>query len=33
VLYLERYEPSYVEITRTGTWKLGDGPDAGWEED
>ena len=27
-----RYEPFYVGITRTGAWKLCDGPDAHWED-
>jgi D-alanine--(R)-lactate ligase len=27
----EKYEPLYVGITRSGTWKLCDGPGAGWE--
>jgi D-alanine---(R)-lactate ligase len=27
----ERYEPFYVGITRSGAWKLCDGPDADWE--
>jgi D-alanine---(R)-lactate ligase len=31
-LDLEKYEPFYVGITRGGTWKLCDGPDAAWEE-
>ena len=26
-----RYEPTYVGITRTGVWKLCDGPSADWE--
>jgi D-alanine---(R)-lactate ligase len=30
-LDLEKYEPFYVGITKTGAWKLCDGPDAGWE--
>lgn len=28
----EKYEPFYVGITKTGAWKLCDGPDAGWED-
>ena len=31
-LDLERYEPFYVGITRSGTWKLCDGPGASWED-
>jgi D-alanine--(R)-lactate ligase len=27
----EKYEPFYVGITRSGAWKLCDGPDTGWE--
>lgn len=27
----EKYEPFYVGITRSGVWKLCDGPDADWE--
>lgn len=30
-LDLERYEPFYVGITRSGAWKLCDRPDADWE--
>ncbi len=30
-LDLEKYEPFYIGITRSGTWKLCDGPDAGWD--
>jgi D-alanine---(R)-lactate ligase len=30
-LDLEKYEPLYVGITRSGTWKLCDGPQAEWE--
>src|SRR4051794_3213080 len=26
-----KYEPFYVGITKSGTWKLCDGPDAEWE--
>ena len=32
-LDLERYEPFYIGITRSGAWKLCDGPDANWEND
>ena len=27
----EKYEPFYIGITKTGSWKLCDGPDADWE--
>jgi D-alanine---(R)-lactate ligase len=27
----ERYEPFYIGITKSGAWKLCDGPDADWE--
>jgi D-alanine--(R)-lactate ligase len=30
-LDLEKYEPFYIGITRSGSWKLCDGPDAEWE--
>lgn len=30
-LDLERYEPFYVGITTSGTWRLCEGPDAAWE--
>ncbi|MET8626428.1 D-alanine--(R)-lactate ligase VanA-Sc [Kitasatospora sp. NPDC004669] len=30
-LDLEKYEPFYIGITRSGAWKLCDGPDAEWE--
>jgi len=30
-LDIEKYEPFYVGITKSGTWKLCDGPDAEWE--
>jgi D-alanine---(R)-lactate ligase len=30
-LDLERYEPFYIGITKSGAWKLCDGPDADWE--
>ena len=30
-LDLEEYEPFYVGITKSGDWKLCDGPDANWE--
>ena len=30
-LDLDRYEPFYVGITRTGEWRLCDGPAPGWE--
>ncbi|MCC3765861.1 D-alanine--(R)-lactate ligase [Glycomyces sp. TRM65418] len=29
----ERYEPIYIGITRSGAWKLCDGPGEGWEDD
>src|SRR5689334_20112133 len=32
-LDLERYEAFFVGITRSGAWKLCDGPTAGWESD
>lgn len=28
----ERYEPFYIGITKSGAWKLCDGPEADWEE-
>lgn len=28
----DRYEPVWVGITRTGTWRLCDGPDGDWDE-
>src|SRR3954454_2672002 len=31
-LDLAKYEPFYVGITTSGAWKLGDGPEPGWEE-
>jgi D-alanine---(R)-lactate ligase len=31
-LDLERYEPFYVGISRTGAWKLCDGPHADWDD-
>ena len=31
-LDLEKYQPFYVGITRSGAWKLCDGPDLNWEE-
>src|SRR4030081_1503762 len=27
----EKYEPFWIGITKSGAWKLGDGPDANWE--
>jgi D-alanine---(R)-lactate ligase len=30
-LDLEKYEPFYIGITRSGAWRLCDGPDADWE--
>jgi D-alanine--(R)-lactate ligase len=30
-LDLEKYEPFYIGITKSGDWKLCDGPDAQWE--
>lgn len=30
-LDLEKYEPFYIGITKTGTWKLCDGPNANWD--
>src|SRR5919199_1561416 len=30
-LDIEKYEPFYIGITRSGAWKLCDGPDADWE--
>ena len=30
-LDVEKYEPVYIGITRSGAWKLCDGPDAHWE--
>src|ERR671923_1109376 len=27
----DKYEPFYIGITKSGAWKLCDGPDAGWE--
>jgi D-alanine--(R)-lactate ligase len=31
-LDLEKYEPFYIGITRSGAWKLCDGPDTDWED-
>ncbi|HEV7567313.1 MAG TPA: D-alanine--(R)-lactate ligase [Microbacteriaceae bacterium] len=31
-LDLDKYEPFYLGITKSGAWKLCDGPDAGWED-
>ncbi len=31
-LDLKRYEPFYIGITKSGAWKLCDGPDANWED-
>ncbi|WP_026257131.1 D-alanine--(R)-lactate ligase [Actinopolymorpha alba] len=31
-LDLEKYEPFYIGITKSGAWKLCDGPDVGWED-
>jgi D-alanine--(R)-lactate ligase len=31
-LDLKKYEPFYIGITRSGTWKLCDGPHANWED-
>lgn len=28
----DRYEPVFIGITRDGRWRLGDGPDPGWED-
>lgn len=28
----DKYEPFYIGITRSGAWKLCDGPDPGWDE-
>ena len=28
----EKYEPFYIGITKSGAWKLCDGPDANWED-
>jgi D-alanine--(R)-lactate ligase len=30
-LDIEKYEPFYIGITKSGTWKLCDGPDTDWE--
>jgi D-alanine--(R)-lactate ligase len=30
-LDIEKYEPLYIGITKSGAWKLCDGPDANWE--
>src|ERR1700677_331478 len=30
-LDVERYEPFYIGITKSGAWRLCDGPDANWE--
>ncbi|MDT3442885.1 MULTISPECIES: D-alanine--(R)-lactate ligase [unclassified Pseudofrankia] len=30
-LDVEKYEPFYIGITKSGAWKLCDGPDAAWE--
>jgi D-alanine---(R)-lactate ligase len=32
VLDTEKYEPFWIGITRSGAWKLCDGPDADWED-
>ncbi|MGP4052056.1 D-alanine--(R)-lactate ligase VanA-Sc [Streptomyces sp. 2A115] len=32
-LDIEKYEPFYIGITKSGAWKLCDGPDADWEND
>src|SRR3954468_23940318 len=29
----QKYEPFYVGITRSGAWRLCDGPDTDWEND
>lgn len=31
-LDLDKYEPLYIGITRSGDWRLCDGPDVGWED-
>lgn len=31
-LDLEKYEPFYIGITKSGAWMLCDGPDIGWED-
>lgn len=31
-LDLDKYEPSYIGITRSGAWKLCEGPGPGWED-
>jgi len=31
-LDLEKYEPFYIGITKSGEWMLCDGPDVGWED-
>jgi D-alanine--(R)-lactate ligase len=31
-LDLEKYEPFYIGITKTGAWKLCDGPEGNWED-
>jgi D-alanine---(R)-lactate ligase len=31
-LNLEKYDPLYIGITKSGTWKLCDGPHANWED-
>lgn len=31
-LDLDKYEPFYIGITKSGAWTLCDGPDAGWED-
>jgi D-alanine--(R)-lactate ligase len=31
-LDLEKYEPFYIGITKSGVWMLCDGPDVGWED-
>src|SRR3954452_22709095 len=28
----EKYEPFYIGITKSGAWKLCDGPDVSWED-
>jgi D-alanine---(R)-lactate ligase len=32
-LDIEKYEPFYIVITKSGAWKLCDGPDTDWEND
>src|SRR5437764_348666 len=31
-LDVEKYEPFYIGITKSGAWQLCDGPDANWED-